>query len=148
MSINRNNNESIRAFAVRVQIDAAKFDGTDYEVKSKALACSWRKGLGSDFQSINKMINETGIIPNIWIKKFSLHQLVNKPELYLHARRVKDADDKKKDEKNKTEENLYRLINIRSRIFKVVVERNAPQMVLLISCRNSLTRKWKTGKIM
>ena len=57
MSINRNNNESIRAFAVRVQIDAAKFDGTDYEVKPKALAHSWRKGIGSDFQSINNMVD-------------------------------------------------------------------------------------------
>ena len=63
MSIKRTNNDSIWAFTARVQTDAAKFYGTDYEVKSKALARRWRKGLGSDFQSINNMVDETGIIP-------------------------------------------------------------------------------------
>ena len=63
MSIKRTNNDSIRAFAARVQTHAAQFDGTEYEVKYKALARRWRKGLGSYFQSINTMVDETGIIP-------------------------------------------------------------------------------------
>ena len=57
MSIKRNNNNSIRAFVARVQIDAAQFDDTDYEVKPKYLARRWCKGLGSDFQPINKMVD-------------------------------------------------------------------------------------------
>ena len=57
ISIKRTNNKSIRAFAARVQTDAVQFDGTDYEVKPKALAHSWRKGIGSDFQSINNMVD-------------------------------------------------------------------------------------------
>ena len=78
MSIKRTNNDSIRAFLARVQIYAAQFDVTDYEVNSKAIACRWRKGLGSDFQSINKMVDESGIIPDGWSKKFPLRQLVDK----------------------------------------------------------------------
>ena len=99
MSIKCNNNESIRAFAARVQTDASLFDGTDYEVKPKALACRWHKGLGSDFQSINKMVDETGIIPDSFGERLPLRQLVNKAESYLLAREVKDADDKNKDDK-------------------------------------------------
>ena len=80
MSIKRTTTKSIRAFATRVQTDAAQFYGTDYKVKSKALARRWRKGLGSDFQSISKMVDETGIIPDGWSKKFPLRQLVDKAE--------------------------------------------------------------------
>ena len=99
MSIKRTNNESIRAFAVRVQTDAAQFDGTDYEVKSKSLASRWSKGLSYNFHSINKMVDETGIIPDGWSEKLPLRQLVDKSESYLRARGVKYADDKEKDEK-------------------------------------------------
>ena len=49
MSIKRTTTKSIIAFATRVQMDAAQFDGTDYKVNYKALARRWRKGLGSDF---------------------------------------------------------------------------------------------------
>ena len=45
------------------------------------------------------MIDETGIIIDGWSKKLPLRQLVDKAESYLHARGVKDADDKNKDEK-------------------------------------------------
>ena len=45
------------------------------------------------------MIDETGIISDSWREKFLLHQLVDKSESYLRARRVKDADEKMKDEK-------------------------------------------------
>ena len=45
------------------------------------------------------MIDETGIISDSWREKFFLHQLVDKSESYLRARRVKDADEKMKDEK-------------------------------------------------
>ena len=38
MSIKRNSNKYIIAFAEQVQTDAAKFDSTEYEVKSKPLA--------------------------------------------------------------------------------------------------------------
>ena len=54
MSIKRTTTESIISFAERVHTDAAQFDGTNYEFKSKDLACRWRKGLGSDFQTIKK----------------------------------------------------------------------------------------------
>ena len=99
MSIERNTNEFIREFMARVQTDAAQFYGTDYEVKYKALARRWRKGLGSDFQSIDNMADETGIIPDGWSEKLPLRQLVDKSESHLHARGVKDADDRKKDNK-------------------------------------------------
>ena len=46
-----------------------------------------------------------------------------------------------KTRKNKTEENLARFKNIRNWISKAMAEINAPQTVLLTSCRNSLTRK-------
>ena len=49
MSIKRNSNKYITAFAEQVQTDAAKFDSTEYEVKSKPLARRWRKSLGTDF---------------------------------------------------------------------------------------------------
>ena len=77
-----------------------------------------------------------------------LRQLVNKSESYLLARGVKDAGDKYKDEKNKTKENLARLKNIRIWISKAMAERNTPQIVLLTSRINILTRKYKTGKSM
>ena len=80
MSIKRTNSESIRAFAARVQIDAAQFDGTGYEINSKYLSRRWHKGIGSNFQSINKMVDETGIIPDGWSDNFPLRQLVNKAE--------------------------------------------------------------------
>ena len=54
MSIKCSKNMRIRSFAALVQTNAAQFDGTDYEVKSKALTYKWRKGFGSDFQSIKK----------------------------------------------------------------------------------------------
>ena len=120
MSIKLNNNESIRAFVERLQTYTAQFDGTDYEVKPKSLAHRWHKGLGSDFHSINKMVDKTGIIPDVWSKKLTLRQLVNKSESYLRAKGLKDAYNKKKDEKNKTEEKLARLRNIRSRISKAM----------------------------
>ena len=47
------------------------------------------------------MVDETGIIPDVWIKKFSLRQLVDKAESCLRARGVKDVDDKNKDEGKK-----------------------------------------------
>ena len=103
MSIKRSNNNTIRAFAARVQTYAAQIDGTNYEVKSKALARRCTKGLGSSFKSINKMVNETVIIPDGQSKKFPLCQLVDKALPYLRARLVKDADNKKKDKKKKTE---------------------------------------------
>ena len=99
MSIKCNNNDSIRGFAASVQTDAAQFYGTDYKVKSKDVARRWRKGLGSDFQSINKIVDETGIIPYIWSEKLPLRQLVDKSEPDLHARGVKDEDEKNKDAK-------------------------------------------------
>ena len=99
MSIKRTTTDSIKAFAARVQTDAAQFDGTDYEVKSKYLSRRWRKGLGSDLQSINKIVDETGIIPDGWSENYPLRQLVDKVESYPQARGVKDADDKNKDEK-------------------------------------------------
>ena len=98
ISIKRTTAESIRAFATRVQTDAAQFDGTDYEVNSKALVRRWRKGLGSDLRPIKKMVDETGIIPDVCSEKLPLRQLVDKSESYLRARGVKDSDDKKKDE--------------------------------------------------
>ena len=64
MSIKRSNNNTIRAFAARVQTYAAQIDGTNYKVKFKALARRCTKGLGSSFKSINKMVNETVIIPD------------------------------------------------------------------------------------
>ena len=45
------------------------------------------------------MIDETGIIIDGWSKKLPLRQLVDKAESYIRARGVKNADDKKKDEK-------------------------------------------------
>ena len=57
MYIKCTTNESIRPFAARVQAYSAQFDVTDYELNSKYLARRWRKGLGSDFQSINKMVD-------------------------------------------------------------------------------------------
>ena len=45
------------------------------------------------------MVNDTGIIPDGWIKKFPLCRLVDKAESYLRARGMKDVDDKKKDDK-------------------------------------------------
>ena len=77
------------------------------------------------------MVDETGIIPDGCSKKLPLRQLVDKVESYLRARGAKDADYKKKDDKNKTEENLARMRKISIRISKVVVERRAPKMVLL-----------------
>ena len=99
MSTKRNNNKSIRAFTARVQTDAAQFDGTDYEVKSKALTRRWSKGLCSGFQSIKKMVDETGIIPYGWSEKLPLHQLEDEAESYLRAIGVKDLNNKNKDEK-------------------------------------------------
>ena len=49
MSIKQTNNESIRAFAARVQKYAAQFYGTDYEVNPQSLARRWHKGIGYDF---------------------------------------------------------------------------------------------------
>ena len=46
-----------------------------------------------------------------------------------------------KTRKNKTEENLSKLKKIRSRIYKEMAEINSPQIVLLMSRSNSLTRK-------
>ena len=86
MSIKRTTTNSIRAFASRVQTDAAQFDGADYRVKSKPLARRWRKGFGSDFQSIKKTVDETVVIPYGWSEKLPLRQLVDKSESYLHAR--------------------------------------------------------------
>ena len=45
------------------------------------------------------MVDETGIIPDGWIKKLPFRQLVDKAGSYIRARGVKDADDRKKDEK-------------------------------------------------
>ena len=111
MPIKRTNNASIRAFAERVQKDAAQFDGTDYEVKSKDLTRRWRKWIGSDFQSINKMVDETGIITYGWSKKFPLHQLVDKEESHLCARRAKDADEKMKDDKKQDRRKNHQIEN-------------------------------------
>ena len=52
------------------------------------------------------MVDETGIIPDGCSKKLPLRQLVDKVESYLRARGAKDADYKKKDDKNKTEKTL------------------------------------------
>ena len=126
MSIKRTNNKSIRYFAAHVQTDAEKFDGTDYEFKSKSLARRWRKIIGSNFQSINNMVNETVIIPDVWSKKLPLRQLVDTSESYLCARAVKDADDKNTYEKNKKEENLARFRKTRSRISKAIRNKHPP----------------------
>ena len=77
MSVKRNNNESIMTFVTFVQTATAQFYITDYESNPKSLARWWYKGLGSDFQSINKMVNETDIIPDSWSKKLPLCQLVD-----------------------------------------------------------------------
>ena len=47
-----------------------------------------------------------GIIPDGWIEKLPLRQLVDKAESYLRARGVKYADDKKKDEKKRRKKNF------------------------------------------
>ena len=60
--IKSNRNESIRAYEARAQTFSAQFDSTDYEVNPKSLVCRWCKVIGYDFQSINKMVDETGII--------------------------------------------------------------------------------------
>ena len=113
-------------FVTFVQTATAQFYITDYESNPKSLARWWYKVLGSDFQSIKNMVDETGIIPDSWINKFPLRQLVDNAESYLCTRGVKDADEKKKDDKNKTEENLSILRKIRIRIYKAMAERNAP----------------------
>ena len=77
------------------------------------------------------MVDKAGIIPYGWSDNLPLRQLVYKVESYLCVRGVKDDNDKKKDEKNKTEENLPRMRKIRIHISKVMVERNSPNMVLL-----------------
>ena len=99
MPTKRTTTKSIRAFSARVQADATQFDGTDYKFKSKALARRWRKGLGSDFKNINKMVDETGVIPDGWGEKLPFRQLLDQSESYLRARGVKYADEKKKYEK-------------------------------------------------
>ena len=53
------------------------------------------------------MVDETGIIPDGWSKKFPLRQLVDKAESYLRTRGVKDADDKKKEEKKRKKKLPY-----------------------------------------
>ena len=95
MYIKRTTTKSIRAFATRVQTEAAQFDGTYYNVNYKPLLRRRRKGLGCDLHSINTMVDETGITPDGWSNNLPLHQLVDKAESYLCARGVKDADDKK-----------------------------------------------------
>ena len=98
-SIKRNINNSTRAFTAHIKTDAAKFYRTEYEVNPKSLARMRRKGIGSDFHSINKMVDETGIIPDGRSKKLPLRQLVDKAGSYLCARGVKNDDEKKKQEK-------------------------------------------------
>ena len=98
MSIKRNINKSIRAFTERVQTHAAQFDENDYEVNPKSLSRWWRKCLGSNFHTTNKIVNETVILPDSWSDRLPLLQLVDKWEVYLRARGVEDADDNKKDE--------------------------------------------------
>ena len=66
------------------------------------------------------MVYKTGIIPDGWSERLPLRQPVNKLESYFCARRVKDADEKIKTRKNKTEENLARLIKIRSCVSKAM----------------------------
>ena len=57
MSIKRTTTDYMRDFVAHVQTEDEKSDGTDYEVKSKALSRRWRKILGSDFRSINKIFD-------------------------------------------------------------------------------------------
>ena len=101
MSIKRNRNNSTRAFAACVQTDYEKFDSTYYEVKPKYPAHKWWKVLGSDFQSMKKMFDETGIITDGWSENLPLRQLVDRVESSLRERGVKDADKKNKEEKKK-----------------------------------------------